>query len=377
MARRPSQRRRFWGLERLEAREVLSSVGAAVAPTAQQVYTQQLTNEIRMTPAEALDRLTANLDENTQATLKFYNVDLNQVKQQVGAMQSRQPLGLNPALNSAAQQHSDDMANNGFQSHTGSDGSSVEDRMDHNGYTNRSSSGEDAYAYSQSIDNALQAFLIDWGVADQGHRRNLLQPDTSDANSFRDLGVGISSSTKVGPMVMTMDFGRQNNENPEITGAAFHDDNSDRHYNIGEGQGGVQITATNTNTGQSTTINTPDSGGYTIPLPQGSYHLSATINGQLVRSQDVVLGQDNIQWNVITSDPWDSASSSSNSNSVSNNVQTLSAPVTNSTPTTTTPTSTNSQNQNGLVVIPTNNSPTTGNTDHSKDNGVSWSSWTP
>ena len=71
------------------------------------------------------------------------------------------------------------MVNNQYQSHTGSDGSSPDQRMEQAGYTDASSTGENAYAYSTSVDEAMQAFLLDWGVSDQGHRRNLLQANVS------------------------------------------------------------------------------------------------------------------------------------------------------------------------------------------------------
>ena len=39
--------------------------------------------------------------------------------------------------------------------------------------------GENTYAYAESVDEAMQSFLFDWGVADHGHYNNLLQPGTS------------------------------------------------------------------------------------------------------------------------------------------------------------------------------------------------------
>ena len=67
------------------------------------------------------------------------------------------------------------MIANQYQSHTGSDGSTADQRMQQAGYTGASSTGENAYAYADTVDEAMQAFLIDWGVSDSGHRRNLLQ----------------------------------------------------------------------------------------------------------------------------------------------------------------------------------------------------------
>ena len=83
------------------------------------------------------------------------------------------------------------------------------------GYTNVASSGENAYAYSTSAEEAMQAFLIDWGVPSDGHRINIQQPGVSAQNAYRDVGIGIvqtnPSNPSFGPMVITQDFASQAN----------------------------------------------------------------------------------------------------------------------------------------------------------------------
>ena len=76
-----------------------------------------------------------------------------------------------------------DQAVNGFQSHTGSErlGTSAAGSTVPVTPTRRQASGENAYAYSSSVDEAMEAFLIDWGVPDAGHRNNILQPNASHA----------------------------------------------------------------------------------------------------------------------------------------------------------------------------------------------------
>ena len=106
---------------------------------------------------------------------------------------------------------SQDQINTGIQTHTGADGSSLEQRLDRAGYTNRASDGENAYAFSNSVDNAMEAFLIDWGVSSHGHRNNILQPSTSGDDAYREVGIGIVDSKRAnfGPEVITQDFGSQ------------------------------------------------------------------------------------------------------------------------------------------------------------------------
>ena len=113
----------------------------------------------------------------------------------------------------------------------------------------------------------MQAFLIDWGVADAGHRRNLLQANVSSANAYTDTGIGIESTSgnsKVGPMVITQDFGSLPNEPAQLVGVVYSDPNNTGMYQLNSGQGGVQIDATNLLTGQTTSVQTWATGGYQI-----------------------------------------------------------------------------------------------------------------
>ena len=224
---------------------------AAGGPTAQQQYMLQLVNEARTNPQAAADRVTSNLTPDVSATLDYYHVDLNSAKQAIATSAPKPPLAWNPALAAAAQGHSQDMANTQVQSHSGSNGSSPDQRMEQAGYTNHNSTGENAYAYSTSVDEAMQAFLLDWGVSDQGHRRNLLQPNVSSSNSFRDVGIGIvgTNDPKFGPMVITQDFGSRPNSLAQLVGVAYYDNQHSQFYAPGEGQGNVQIDATNLATG--------------------------------------------------------------------------------------------------------------------------------
>src|SRR5271165_2167421 len=123
---RPSFRRplRF---ENLESRELLS--GGIAAPTAQEQYMLELINQARMNPQAAAVRVTSNLTPDITATLTHYNVDLNSVKQAISSAPAKPPLAWDPSLAAAAQAHSQDMATNQYQSHTGSDGSTPDQRM--------------------------------------------------------------------------------------------------------------------------------------------------------------------------------------------------------------------------------------------------------
>src|SRR5262249_52390430 len=150
-----------------------------------------------------------------------------------------------------------------------------------------------SYAYAQSVDHAMKAFLIDWGVSGNGHRGNLLQPDTPDSKTYSEVGIGIAATnpgSQVGPFVMTQDFGRPANFQPQVVGVVYGDKNGNNLYDPGEGQGGVTIVVDDVNGEEVAETTTWDSGGYQIPLAPGNYRVTAIDQGQVVDSQNITIG---------------------------------------------------------------------------------------
>lgn len=296
---RPTSRRSL-RFENLEDRQLLSSA----APNNEQQLALSLINLARTNP-QAASQWMGSIGSDVKKTLDHYNVDVAAVKATVASSPALPPVAWNSNLADAAQSHSDDMAANEYQSHTGSDGTSSDDRIRNSGVS-ASSTGENAYAYAKSVDNAMQAFLYDWGVADAGHRRNLLQPGVSADDSFTDVGVGVTkTSGKVGPVVITQDFARSTSATPQVVGVVYDDKNGNDFYTPGEGQGGVAIDATNVDTGQTTSTKTWDSGGYQMPLNAGRYKLTASQNDVVIKQVDVTVSKSNVAQDFVTSRPWD------------------------------------------------------------------------
>lgn len=86
-------------------------------------------------------------------------------------------------LQNAATAHSTDMATNNFFSHTGSDGSTLRQRVPATGY-NYYKAGENIAAGQTSVAQVM----ADW-MASPSHCANLMQPE------FRDLGVSCKTNT--------------------------------------------------------------------------------------------------------------------------------------------------------------------------------------
>ncbi|WTU55637.1 CAP domain-containing protein [Streptomyces sp. NBC_00056] len=101
------------------------------------------------------------------------------------------PLTMNAKLTKAAQEHSKDMASHQNMSHTGSDGSSPDDRITRAGYS-WSSYGENvAYGYATP-----EKVMAAW-MSSPGHKRNILDC------SFKEIGIGLAQPNSY----WTQDFG--------------------------------------------------------------------------------------------------------------------------------------------------------------------------
>ena len=93
------------------------------------------------------------------------------------------PLELNDALSAAAQRHSQDMANTGNVDHTGSDGSTPEQRIDAAGYAPRHTWGENIYGGGIATVDDAWTFWTGSTV----HRNNLLN------EHHREVGIGAAA----------------------------------------------------------------------------------------------------------------------------------------------------------------------------------------
>ncbi|RAV13535.1 CAP domain-containing protein [Mycolicibacterium sp. GF69] len=78
------------------------------------------------------------------------------------------PVASNPQLSAAAARQANDMLANNVRSHTGSDGSSVGQRINAAGYTTYSKAGEIIF-WSTGV-GAVPAAAVDWWMNSPGHR---------------------------------------------------------------------------------------------------------------------------------------------------------------------------------------------------------------
>ncbi|MEM9423040.1 MAG: carboxypeptidase-like regulatory domain-containing protein, partial [Pseudomonadota bacterium] len=83
-----------------------------------------------------------------------------------------------------------------------------------------------------------------------------------------------------------------------LTGVVIDDKDDDQFYDIGEGQGGVKITAYDGDEAYGTA--TWDSGGYTLALPAGTYRVVFE-GGDLdaAYETEVTIGNENVKLDLI------------------------------------------------------------------------------
>ncbi len=112
---------------------------------------------------------------------------VNQARAQAGC----KPLADDPHLDTAAQQHSDDMANRGYFSHTTPEGVTFDKREIAAGYP---SPGGENIAQGQT---SAQQVMTDW-MNSAGHRANILNC------AFAAIGIGLNTHR----WDWTQDFGR-------------------------------------------------------------------------------------------------------------------------------------------------------------------------
>jgi len=151
-------------------------------------------------------RLGLSVDSGTGATVAPTNSWVQQVFDLTNSYRLQAglaPLRLNAKLNTAAQAHSVDMALNDFFSHTGSDGSTVYNRMNGAGYDYKLAA-ENIVAGYATPKSAVQAWMNS-----PGHRTNILHPD------LQEIGIGFyflpnDSGANNYRYYWTQDFGTAN-----------------------------------------------------------------------------------------------------------------------------------------------------------------------
>lgn len=287
------------GPEQLEPRLVL-----ALTPTAEEQYMLELLNRMRLNPAAELGRLTSSLtgvatspDPDINSALTFFNVSGPVLQSQWNTLTAAPPLAWDEALYNMAQLQSQNMILDDMQSHNLPGRPTLAQRATQFGY-DYTILGENIFAFGESVLHAHAAFAIDWGSGPNGIQNPPGHRQAMMSSQFREVGIRIipetAQSTQVGPLVVTQNFGnRVNFGDSWLLGVVYQDNDGDEFYSVGEGLGGVTVTAVST-FGTFVT-NSLAEGGYQLALPAGTYTVTFSGGGfgGPATYENVVIGSTN------------------------------------------------------------------------------------
>src|SRR5215213_10020726 len=184
-----------------------------------------------------------------------------------------QPLAFNGNLNDSADSHSSWMISADVFDHTGLSGSTPHERMVKAGYSFAGS-----WASAENI--AWASLRSPAGLQDEvellhtnlmnspGHKANILN------GTYREIGIGFQTGGYLtwDAAFVTQNFARSGSK-VFLTGVTMDDKDGDRFYDIGEGLGGLTVTAVSTS-GAKYTVTTGSAGGYNMALAAGTYKVT-------------------------------------------------------------------------------------------------------
>src|SRR5438132_4495761 len=254
--------------------------------------TRQLLTVLQPTPVEQL--MLEELNDaraNPAAYGAAIGLDLSNIA-------PSQPLAFNSGLIQAAEQHAQDMSVRAYFGHVSPDGQDPGARITQAGFY-WSSWGESiagGTAFPQPAD-ALSGLIIDSGVMDLGHRRQLLAIDPMYQTQDQ-VGIGIVQNGS-GPLTnyYTIDTAGSPGGGPLLAGVVFSDFNGSGKYALGEGLEGVIISVNGVPA--ATTWN---AGGYTLALAPGRYTITASGGNLPSPITDIVsIGSSNVRLNFPVS----------------------------------------------------------------------------
>ncbi|MEM9708646.1 MAG: CAP domain-containing protein [Pseudomonadota bacterium] len=223
-----------------------------------------------------------------------------------------QPLAVTHELSDASREHSQDMDNRDFFAHTNPSNQSPADRAVEEGHGSRfvgENIGWIGSSRSPNGEDAQQSRA-------ENHHNNLWESDGHQVNLMRDfwteigLGYDYGSTPYTSPQTgQTFDLDgstwatqmfSDRGEN-YLTGVVYDDEDENNSYDMGEGQGGVRITAYDGETSYGTS--TWGSGGYSLALPPGTYRVIFE-GGELDQPFETVvsIGDENVKVDVIEDD---------------------------------------------------------------------------
>ena len=244
-----------------------------VAPTAREQYIIELVNRARADPSGEAARYGIGLNDDLAA----------------GTITSapKQPLAVSPLLVDSSLAHSLSMithdyfshTGNDYPSYTGTDLTSPSDRIFRAGWTHENQgwrTGENiSYRASSDPARVQTVETLDKHheglFKSSGHRKNILNGEFSEFG----LGIEIGPFNNFTASMLTQNFADAGRT--FLTGVAIDDGDGDDFYDVGEGLGGITVTATGS--AGTYTTQTWAAGGYSLEVDPGTYQVTFSGGG--------------------------------------------------------------------------------------------------
>lgn len=244
-------------LEPLEDRQLM----AVVEMTDREQLLLELVNRARNDPKTEASRYSVNLNKDVPTDEQI-------------STDPKQPLAPHQALIDAARFHSQEMLDEEFFAHVNpKNNNGPSDRAIAAGYPGGAGENIAWYGSRQTMYRDAEVYLRHRALfLSAEHRVNMMNED------YREIGTGIRFGVydRVFSVMVTENFGARAGDH-FLTGVAFSDKvYTDDFYTIGESLPNVVITATRIQDGKSYTTTTGPSGGYSLPVANGVYTITAT-----------------------------------------------------------------------------------------------------
>jgi hypothetical protein len=263
---------------------------ASPEPTPEETLMVEFLNRFRADPKAEAERIAPPGKEGGRG-----GVDWEMFRKETSALPSAPPVVINLELLDATRRHSHYQILNGMTHEqeagkAGFTGKSFGERDKKAGYKG-SPRSENCFRDAPDPWGAHAGFIVDAGPGGPGG----MQPERGHRRNMADGGVrevGLSGLPHDGRFCVTHNFGVRGTR--FAGGVVYVDRDANQFYSVGEGVGGVTITASD-----GSAVQTWSAGGYTLPLKGSqSVTLKATFMG-LTETKTFEAGKENVKFDWV------------------------------------------------------------------------------
>lgn len=273
----PGQQWNGFGTDVVAGLGTHSVVPTTAQPSEEEQLILELVNLARANPLAHMKDLFDAGDPGIDTAVSYFGVQRSVAENQVKGLGPLAPLAWDAKLAKSAETHNNLSMQYDMQGHDLPDEATIAARFSNVGY-DWNNVAENTYSYAIDPLYAHAGFYIDWGPTatgiqnPAGHRDTILNP------VLRDIGIAYEShnGSKTGPNVVTQHFGEPGDLTTPFTlvGVVIDDKDNDDFYDIGEGKGGISISAADAAGSVIASTSTWGSGGYSLSLPAGKYDVT-------------------------------------------------------------------------------------------------------